>query len=120
VLHFQGSVLAMAPLLEQAESALAGRPLADDADVHLRGELDTLWSEVWLRRGDMRATLAHAQRGGEHLAESQVYARGVADGYLGVALHRRGRGRDALKMYRTRADRETGRRPSTRLGSCSS
>jgi LuxR family maltose regulon positive regulatory protein len=108
VLHFQGRVLAMAPLLEQAESALAGRPLADDADAHLRGELDTLWGEVWLRRGDMRATLAHAQRGGEHLAESQFYARGVADGYLGVALHRRGRGRDALKMYRARADRETG------------
>src|SRR5205085_2674093 len=62
VLHFQGRVLAMAPLLEQAESALAGRPLADDADAHLRGELDTLWGEVWLRRGDMRATLAHAQR----------------------------------------------------------
>jgi LuxR family maltose regulon positive regulatory protein len=108
VLHFHGRVLAMAPLLEQAESALAGRPFSDDADARLRGELDTLWAEVWLRRGDMRAALAHAQRGGEHLAEEQLYARGVADGNLGVALHRRGRGRDAVKMYRARADRETG------------
>jgi LuxR family maltose regulon positive regulatory protein len=108
VLHFQGRVLTMAPLLEEAESALASQPPGDDADAHLRGELDTLWGEVWLRRGDLRASLSHAQRGGEHLAEEQLYARGVADGFLGVALHRRGHGRDALGMYRTRADRETG------------
>jgi LuxR family transcriptional regulator, maltose regulon positive regulatory protein len=108
VLHFHGRVLAMAPLLEEAESAFAARPPADDEAAHLRGELDTLWAEVWLRRGDLRATLSCAQRGGEHLTDAQLYARGVADGFLGVALHRRGHGRDALSMYRTRADRETG------------
>jgi LuxR family maltose regulon positive regulatory protein len=108
VLHFHGRALAMAPLLEQAESALAGRTLADDANARLRGELDTLWSEVRLRQGDLRASLAHAQRGGEHLADEQLYARGVAAGLLGVALHRRGRGREPLKLFRTRADLETG------------
>jgi LuxR family maltose regulon positive regulatory protein len=122
VLHFRGRVAAMAPLLEQAESALAARPPAAAADgaadaaadpdaeaaVRLRGELDTLWGEVWLQRDDPRAALARAQRGGEHLAEEQLYARGVADGLLGVALQRRGRGRDALGMYRARAARETG------------
>ena len=108
VLHFHGRVLAMVPLLDQVELALASRSSADDADPRLRGELDTLWGEVWLRRGDLRAALAHAQRGGEHLAEEQLYARGLADGLLGVALHRRGHGRDALNMYRARADRETG------------
>jgi len=108
VQHFHGRILGMAPLLEQAELALASQPLPEDVAAHLQGELDTLWGEVWLHRGDPRAALAHAQRGGEHLAEEQLYARGVADGLLGVALHRRGRGRDALGMYRTRADRETG------------
>jgi LuxR family maltose regulon positive regulatory protein len=108
VQHFHGRVQAMTPLLEQAESALASHPLPGEAATHLRGELDTLWGEVRLRRGELQAALAHAQRGGEHLADEQLYARGVADGLLGVALYRRGHGKAALRMYRARADRETG------------
>ena len=93
VLHFQGRVPTMAPVLEQAEPAINALPTAgaaleedsapDDAalddtsvpaddSVYLQGALDTLWGEVLLRRGDVQAALARAQRGSEHLAEEQL------------------------------------------------
>jgi LuxR family transcriptional regulator, maltose regulon positive regulatory protein len=108
VLYFQGRAVEIAPVLERAEAALQSVPHREEAPGSLRGELDSLWSEVWICRGDARAALTSAQHALQHLAADQPYARGFAAGNVCVALHRMGRGREARRLIKEQTDRESG------------
>jgi LuxR family maltose regulon positive regulatory protein len=108
VLYFLGRITAIPPILELAETLVECDSARGSAVGPLRGELDTLWSEVWLWRGDPRTALDRARHGEELLTDDQLYARGFAAGNVGVALHRLGRGAQALGLTRAQAERETG------------
>ena len=108
VLYFQGRTVEIAPVLERAEAALQSVTNREETPGSLRGELDTLWSEVWICRDNARAALTSARHGLQHLAADQPYARGFAAGNVCVALHRLGRRREARHLTQEQTDRESG------------